>query len=105
MVRHYYYVCDVGSEWEVRPGLDPIAAARRFNSQAAAIAAAAKFAREEWKLLGRPTGVRVPDLNGQWRDEITFGDETLLRASVASGAGEQRHLSQGHDLPRGKEPH
>ena len=84
MSRHFYYVVDVGSEWEVRSGLRPEVAARRFPNQAEAVAAAAALARDDWQLLGRPTGIRVPDLLGQWRDEITFGDDARRPSSHAA---------------------
>jgi hypothetical protein len=82
MNRLNYYVVDAGREWEVRSDAEPDVAQARCASCAEALLAALQRARDAWRAQHRPTGVRVQDLLGRWREEATFG--------FAPRTGEQR---------------
>ena len=74
MVRCWYYVVDNGGEWEIRTSeAENLTPRLRFADQDAAIEAACKMARDEWRTTLALTGVRVPISIGGWHDECTFG--------------------------------
>jgi hypothetical protein len=74
MSRIYFYVVDVGGEWEVATRDDRRwAAPLRFRSRDDAIRCATRIARAEWSTSDCPTGVRVATTLGDWADERTFG--------------------------------
>jgi len=73
MARFYYYVVVSGQRWEVK--FDGQRELFLYDTQAAAIEAAAGAARTTNQNAGTPTGVRIQGANGQWRDERSYGDD------------------------------
>lgn len=74
MARFYYYVVQSGLQWEIKFDGQPIGTRYLYDTQAAAIEAAAGAAHAEHK-KGNLSGVRIQDHNGQWRDERTYGND------------------------------
>lgn len=76
MTRLNYYVVAAGRGWEVRSDAEPDVAQACCDSCAEALLAALTRARQAWQAGHRPTGVRVQDLLGRWREEASFGYAT-----------------------------
>lgn len=73
LTRLNYYVIDAGRDWEVRSDAEPEVAQARCGSGAEALLAALQRAGQVWQDQHRPTGVRMQDLLGRWREEASFG--------------------------------
>jgi hypothetical protein len=84
MLRLYYYVVDTASGWTLTIGDDPSwHSPVDYCSRDEAMAVAAVLAHSEWKSNGRPTGVRVQTVSGDWHDERTFGREPAVAGAAA----------------------
>jgi len=74
MARHWFYVVDVGGEWEVRvQTAAPQVPRLAYPDSFAATDAAERIAKAEWNTTQEPTGVRIQTGLGGWRDTRTFG--------------------------------
>ena len=73
MARRYYYVTQSAPGWVVKTAGDERGV--QFRTQADAITAAAQAARNDWEHGGTPSGVRIHDREGKWRDERTYGED------------------------------
>jgi hypothetical protein len=72
-MRYYYYAIPMpDGRWELRSSL----ASKPFlhpNKEMALLTATVNC-RRHWEETGTPCGVRIQMPDGQWKDEIVFGD-------------------------------
>jgi hypothetical protein len=79
-MRFYYYVIPLpNGRWELRSSLE--SKPRLHPSKEHAVLAARIRCRRQWEKTGIACGVRIRIADGQWHDEILFGEaeeETLV---------------------------
>jgi hypothetical protein len=91
-MRFYYYVIPLpNGRWELRSSME--SKPRLHPSKEHAVLAARIRCRRHWEKTGIACGVRIRISEGQWNDEILFGDEEE-EISVSDG------VSNGMDVPQ-----
>jgi hypothetical protein len=85
-MRFYYYVIPLpNGRWELRSSME--SKPRIHPSKEHAVLAARIRCRRQWEKAGVACGVRIRIAEGQWSDEILFGDEKE-EISVSEGVGD-----------------
>ena len=79
-MRFYYYVTPTADPqaWEVHASLQP--PLDGFNTRDAALLAARQSCRRRWEDRAESCGVRVQDADGEWVDDLLFGEGEGQRA-------------------------
>lgn len=72
MARRYWYVVVSGTGWAVKE--EGKAAGQQFATQAVALQRARELAHAAHQ-AGQQTGVRLQNAQGQFRDEMTYGND------------------------------